>query len=143
MRKPVFGILLVLFFVSASFAQTTAKPQVKKVPAKYTSAASGKEMFDSYCASCHGRSGKGDGPAAPAMKAAVPDLTTLSKSHGGTFPAMMVTQSIAGDSHPLAHGSKDMPVWGPVFNRMSQQSQGEIQQRLHNLTTYIESLQTK
>ena len=100
-------------------------------------------MFNSYCASCHGMTGKGDGPAAPAMKSALPDLTMLSKSHGGTFPALRVKQSIVGDTNLIAHGSKDMPVWGPVFSHMSQQSTGEIQQRLHNLTDYVESLQVK
>ena len=140
MRNVILVLLLLLFAISA-VAQS--QPKVQNVPAKYTSPASGKEMFNAYCASCHGTSGKGDGPAASAMKAGVPDLTNLSKSHGGTFPALMVTQSIVGDSHLSAHGSKDMPVWGPVFSRLSQQSTGEIQQRLHNLTAYIESLQTK
>ncbi len=140
MRKVVIVFILLLLAICV-FAQT--KPQVQNVPAKYTSAASGKEMFNAYCASCHGTTGKGDGPAAPAMKSGVPDLTMLSKSHGGTFPAMSVTQGIVGDTRVVAHGSKEMPVWGPVFSRMSQQSQGEIQQRLHNLTTYIETLQSK
>jgi mono/diheme cytochrome c family protein len=143
MRNPVFITALILLFLTAAFAQTASKPKVQNVPAKYTSAASGKEMFNSYCASCHGITGKGDGPAAPAMKSGVPDLTTLSKSHGGTFPAMSVTQSIVGDTRVVAHGSKAMPVWGPVFAHMSQQSTGEIQQRLHNLTDYVESLQAK
>jgi mono/diheme cytochrome c family protein len=141
MRNPVIIVLGVLLIAIVAIGQT--KPQIETVPAKYTSAASGKEMFNSYCASCHGMTGKGDGPAAPAMKSALPDLTMLSKSHGGTFPALRVKQSIVGDTNLIAHGSKDMPVWGPVFSHMSQQSTGEIQQRLHNLTDYVESLQVK
>jgi mono/diheme cytochrome c family protein len=141
MRNPVLIVFFVLLIAIVVVAQT--KPQVQNVPARYTSAASGKEMYNSYCASCHGMTGKGDGPAASAMKSPVPDLTMLTKSHGGTFPALQVKQSIEGDTEVAAHGSKDMPVWGPVFSRMSQQSTGEIQQRLHNLTDYVESLQAK
>lgn len=141
MRNPVLIVFFVLLITIVVVAQT--KPQVQNVPARYTSAASGKEMYNSYCASCHGMTGKGDGPAASAMKSPVPDLTMLTKSHGGTFPALQVKQSIEGDTEVAAHGSKDMPVWGPVFSRMSQQSTGEIQQRLHNLTDYVESLQAK
>ena len=37
----------------------------------------GADLFRSYCASCHGREGKGDGPVAPALNAKVPDLTTI------------------------------------------------------------------
>lgn len=142
MRSKLTILLVVLVTISA-VAQTAAKPKIQNVPAKYTSAASGQEMFESYCASCHGLKGKGDGPAAPAMKAGVPNITMLSKNHGGTYPAMKVTQVIIGDAKLAAHGSKEMPVWGPVFSRMSQQSTGEIQQRLHNLTAYVESLQVK
>ena len=141
MRNSVLIVFFVLLIAIVVVAQT--KPQVQNVPARYTSAASGKEMYNSYCASCHGMTGKGDGPAASAMKSPVPDLTMLTKSHGGTFPALQVKQSIEGDTEVAAHGSKDMPVWGPVFSRMSQQSTGEIQQRLHNLTDYVESLQAK
>jgi mono/diheme cytochrome c family protein len=138
------GITLFIVMVAASaVAQTAKKPQVQTVPAKYTSPASGQEMYDAYCASCHGSKGMGNGPAAPAMKAPVPDLTTLAKSHNGEFPALMVTQAIAGDTKVAAHGSKDMPVWGPVFSHLAQQRNGEIQQRLHNLTAYVGSLQAK
>jgi len=39
--------------------------------------------------------------------------------------------------------AEDMPVWGPVFWHMSQGHESEMQQRIANLTRYIESLQAK
>ena len=36
-----------------------------------------------------------------------------------------------------------MPVWGPIFSRMSHGHEGEVQQRIANLNHCIESLQTK
>jgi mono/diheme cytochrome c family protein len=115
---------------------------IEHVPVKATSAASGAEMFKSYCAVCHGADGRGNGPAAGALKATPADLTILSKNNGGKFPAMKVSSSIRGDASVPAHGSKDMPVWGPLFWGMSQGHEGEVQQRVANLTKYLESLQT-
>jgi mono/diheme cytochrome c family protein len=62
-------------------------PELKYVPAPLTSPTSAKEMFKAYCASCHGNSAKGDGPAAPALRIPPPDLTKLSKKNGGKFPS--------------------------------------------------------
>src|SRR3954449_11010469 len=87
---------LALAMTSAAVGQPAARPVVNRVPARYTSPSSGREMFEAYCASCHGRTGKGDGPAAIAMKTGVPDLTLMSKSHGGSFPTEHVWTVIEG-----------------------------------------------
>jgi mono/diheme cytochrome c family protein len=78
----------------------------------------GKYEYQAKCASCHGISGKGDGPSVPALKKAPPDLTTYAKRNGGTFPTQLAWQII--DGRPVAsgaHGSRDMPVWGQDFRR--------------------------
>ncbi len=85
-------------------------PEIKHVPATYTSPSSGKEMYNAYCASCHGADGKGDGPAAPALKAPPTNLTALAAKTGGTFPAAHVAAVIQGGAMTPAHGSKEMPV---------------------------------
>lgn len=100
-------------------------------------------MYDAYCASCHGLDGKGHGPAAPAMAMPVADLTTLAKSHGGKYPAFSVAEILRVTKPMAAHGSNEMPVWGPIFSQVSRQDQAVIQQRIHNLNMYIESLQQK
>jgi len=116
---------------------------VKHVAAKPISPASGKQMYVNYCAACHGSDGKGGGPAAPALKAPPTDLTALSQNNKGKFPVYHVESVIRGESEPPSHGDKDMPVWGPVFLNMSQGHSSEVQQRISNLTKYIESLQAK
>jgi mono/diheme cytochrome c family protein len=116
---------------------------VQHASAKYTSPNSGSEMFKNYCAVCHGMDGKGGGPAAGALKAAPADLTTLSKSHGGKFPAAEVAASIRGEHTLAAHGTQEMPVWGPVFYRMSGGRTAEVHMRVSNLVHYIEALQEK
>ncbi len=141
----LFVALIILTCAAAAQDQTQGQSGkvVEHVPMKATSAASGPEMYKSYCAVCHGVDGKGNGPAASALKTAPIDLTMLSKNNGGKFPSMKVSASIRGDAAVPAHGSKDMPVWGRLFWGMSQGHEGEVQQRVANLTKYIESLQAK
>lgn len=137
------AIILTFILVAAAAAQQAGKPQIKKAPARYTSPASGKEMYDEYCASCHGKDGKGAGPAAPALKTAPTDLTTLAKSNGGTFPTSRFASVLSGKTEIVAHGSQEMPVWGKVFFRMSGQHEGEVQLRISNLANYVQSMQQK
>jgi mono/diheme cytochrome c family protein len=117
--------------------------KIEHVPLKPTSAASGKEMFASYCAVCHGTDGKGAGPAASALKTPPADLAQLGKNNGGKYPALKVSSAIRGTNDLPAHGSKEMPVWGPLFWGLSNGHEGEVQQRVSNLTQYVETLQAK
>ena len=123
-----------------SAQETTAK--INKVPVSPTSAGSGKEMFDAYCASCHGVDAKGNGPAAAGLKQRPADLTLLAQKNGGKFPTREVMTSIQ-DVTQNVHGSKDMPVWGPILSSVSSNSPTIVTQRISNLTNYIESLQAK
>lgn len=135
-------IACLLAFLLGSLLLLAQETTIKKVPAKPTSAASGKEMFDEYCASCHGLDAKGNGPAAPALKKQPTDLTLLAQKNGGKFPTMQVMTSIE-DVTQNVHGSKDMPVWGPIFSSVSNSNPGIVKMRITNLTKYIESLQGK
>jgi mono/diheme cytochrome c family protein len=117
-------------------------PKISKVGAVPTSPASGKEMFGAYCASCHGADGKGNGPAVPALRKQPADLTLLARQSGGKFPAMRVTATIR-DGGLAAHGSKDMPVWGPILRSVSSENPGVADQRVSNLVNYIQSIQAK
>jgi len=138
-----FALILIVMAAIPIVAQQAAKPTVKKVPATYTSPASGQEMYVSYCASCHGKDGKGQGPAAPAMKTVPTDLTLLARKNKGTFPSEHFAAILTGKTAVTAHGSQDMPVWGPIFWKLSQGHQAEVQQRVYSLNKYVESLQQK
>ncbi|HEX6907723.1 MAG TPA: c-type cytochrome [Terriglobales bacterium] len=135
-RKRLAVAMLLMMVALGAAAQT-----IKKVPARYTSPASGKEMYMNQCAACHGADAKGTGPAATALKTAPTDLTQLTKKNNGKFPANHVYSSIVGDLNVPAHGSAEMPMWGNVYRTMSRGHESEVQQRISNLTHYIESLQ--
>jgi len=132
---------LLLLSTTVAMAQEVKKP-VKRGPASVTSAASGEEMFNTYCAVCHGKDGKGDGPAASEFKIPPANLTLLSVNNNGKFPADHVAETIrTGPRDAKAHGSRDMPVWGPIFASMG--SSAQVDQRINNLTKYVESLQAE
>ena len=147
MKKLMSALAVLILFTYAGAAQDQGQDQTKTtirhVTVKQTSAAYGKEMYTSYCAVCHGTDGKGGGPAASALKIPPADLTMLSKNNGGKFPSLKVTSIIRGTSDLPAHGSKEMPVWGPLFRSISGGHESEVQQRVANLTQYVESLQAK
>ena len=75
----------------------------------------GRTLYLRYCASCHGRSGRGDGPVAPALGQKPIDLTQLATQHGGTFSFVDVCEAIDGTRSVRAHGVSEMPVWGEIF----------------------------
>lgn len=104
----------------------------------------GPDVFTFYCAPCHGRDGKGSGPVAVALKSQPPDLTQITRRNGGTFPTRRVENYVTnGDVKPIpAHGTADMPVWGPTFRSLDP-SDARVKVRIANLVAYIESIQAK
>ncbi len=142
-RVLVLAFVLAMLGLFSLAQQNEVTKEVKHVPVKQTSAASGKEMYNNYCAVCHGKDGKGGGPAAEAVKTPPTRLTGLAKKDGGKFPAAHVGRAIRGDVNEPAHSTKGIRVWGNLFWHMSQGRQSEVQLRVANLTNYVESLQEK
>jgi len=141
-KSAMLGVALLIALAASSMAQQN-KTQVKRGSARPTSAASGKEMYVNYCASCHGTDAKGAGPAAGALKTSPPDLTALAKNNGGQYPAEKVLGVLRGTTETTAHGNREMPVWGPVFRRLSHGDEAEVQLRTQNLSDYLKSIQVK
>lgn len=80
-----------------------------------TANAEGKKEFEANCATCHGVSGKGDGPQSQILPKKPANLTILAKKNGGVFPAVRVHEVIDGRLEVMAHGPRTMPVWGEEF----------------------------
>jgi mono/diheme cytochrome c family protein len=114
---------------------------MKIVPIRPTSASSGQEMFNHYCATCHGKEGRGDGAVAPALKKVPTNLASLTARNNGKFPEMEIFHSIMGDGMIAAHGSNDMPVWGEVLKSLDRDTDSMVRLRVSNLIDYIKSLQ--
>ena len=125
-------------------AQQVKQTQIKQTPVTMTLPSSGKEMFMAYCAVCHGKEGKGDGPAASALKKRPADLTLLAFENHGTFPEIDVKRFIKASNEVPAHGSREMPVWGSIFKSLhAPDDTAMVDIRINVLTEYLKSLQSK
>jgi mono/diheme cytochrome c family protein len=102
----------------------------------------GPDLYRAYCASCHGKTGKGDGPVAPVLKATVPDLTAIAVDNGGVFPEARIRRIIMGEGMIASHAAREMPVWGPIFHQIEEDvDRGNV--RVENLVIYLESIQSR
>jgi hypothetical protein len=105
---------------------------------------SGRQVYLRHCASCHGESGRGDGPVAASLKRPPSDLTAIARAAGGRFDERRVMQVIDGRTLVAEHGTREMPVWGVVFEEEleGQPYAGYTSMlRSRNLTDYLRSIQ--
>lgn len=139
MRLRTFLIGLVLG--SAGYALYAQDKQPSETEEGHLIASlNGRSLYLAYCATCHGESAKGDGPMAPALRTPPADLTQISARNGGRFPSKNIEKVISGDLDLTAHGTREMPLWGPVFSQVAwDQDLGRV--RIANLVKYLESIQ--
>ena len=140
-RGPIILAVSVMAGALGGGAAAAQAPEVKTVPARGFIGIEGKDTYQAFCASCHGVDGTGHGPAAPALKMPVPDLTTMAKRNG-TFDKVAVERAILGkDKMPVAHGTLTMPIWGPIFASVGDRMTATL--RAQNLVDYLASIQAK
>lgn len=105
---------------------------------------SGEEIFDRFCASCHGVSARGDGPVARSLNVVVPDLTSIAVRYG-EFPAARIRDVIDGRGIDTgAHGTRAMPVWGYEFyleEGADITAQSTVRDAINRLVEHLRSLQ--
>lgn len=107
----------------------------------------GAELYQFYCASCHGADATGTGPMAPILTLQPSDLTTLTARYDGVFPMQRVIDRIDGQDPLVAHGSP-MPVYGPFFQGVQDVAikapSGQpvlVSQPIADLVAYLQALQ--
>jgi len=129
-------VVFIALAISATVAN--AQPKVDQSAIKQTPVTNAQQMFDSYCAACHGKTGVGDGPAASALTKAPADLTKISARNGGQFPEVKVKRYIEGADEVAAHGSRDMPMWGELFRSLNRDT---AQLRIQALSDHLKKMQ--
>lgn len=103
----------------------------------------GRALYRTYCASCHGAAGRGDGAMAPQLKHVVPDLTGYTARNGGVFPSARLEQVIDGRG-VASHGTREMPVWGDAFRSVKGGYSPEtVKARITAIVRYLEGLQAR
>lgn len=142
LRHFFFFMSVAVFAAAFGYAQ---QPNID-VSVAATQPNNGKQMYVNYCATCHGLDGRGHGPTTVALKVAPADLSALSRSNHGTYPALRVEAVLKFGVEAPAHGSQEMPVWGPVFRRIDNRGGGSANldaMRIENLVGYVKALQAK
>lgn len=119
---------------------TAEASQVRPPARDYTS---GVYLYRTFCASCHGSGGRGDGPVADTLRQPLPDLTTISARRGGTFPRSEIYGAIDGRRPLAGHGGTEMPVWGDVLRATEGHDEALVKRRIDALVLYVESRQAK
>jgi mono/diheme cytochrome c family protein len=107
------------------------------------SSVDGASLYSAYCAVCHGPDARGGGPLAISLKTAPSDLTRIAARNSGMFPRTRVERIISGEEQvPGGHGSRAMPVWGPIFSQVAwDQDLGRV--RIRNLADYLDHIQKR
>ena len=106
--------------------------------------ADGRALFLTYCSSCHGVTGRGDGPVAESLSVRPRDLTQLATTTDQAFVAARIERLIDGrDPLIRAHGSVEMPVWGDAFRRREGLSEEAIAVRIRAIVDYLRSIQRR
>ena len=140
-RLSAWGVAAAMLVACSGNGPREASLAEQEVAARVSA---GELLFSSYCAACHGASGRGDGPAAPSFRVPPADLTQIAVRHGG-FDAAEVAAYIDGRTEIAAHGRREMPVWGRRYDDRNNQiltdetllSPGMI----FNIVDYLRTLQ--
>lgn len=117
--------------------------------AQTAAAQSGKQDYEAYCAECHGKAGKGNGPTTQniPMNPPPPDLTGLAKKNGGKFPFDEVVDTIDGRKNLPSHERIQMPFLGATLQQRGKEftpeSDAEVKRRIEAMARYVQHLQQK
>lgn len=113
-------------------------------------AANGRVSFRLYCASCHGADAKGDGSVAKFLKVQPADLTLLRQRYSGELPEDKLYRIIDGREEVRAHGRREMPVWGDVFQspladsqETSETGQERVDRKIQELILFLRTIQVE
>lgn len=129
--------------VAVSGGGAAAQRPTSQLPPLIAPSLYGRDIYQFYCSSCHGREGRGDGPVGAALKVPPADLTKIAFRNGGVFPVKDVEAFVTiGRSEVPAHGSPDMPIWGYTFRGL-ETDDALVKVRLENVVKYLESIQVK
>ena len=114
------------------------------IPTAASAGSVGRTLFNTYCAACHGADARGNGPVAGVLRIQPPDLTGLTRRFGMPLHRDKVAEYIDGRIDVLAHGPRDMPVWG---NRLRDELIGQpatedtIRRTIDAIVEYLVSIQ--
>jgi mono/diheme cytochrome c family protein len=147
MRRLGWIVSLLLLAAVVAVAQAPPAPAPSKpVPPADAGVHSvaGAYAYRTYCASCHGVDGRGDGPLAENLRFRPPDLTLVAKRNGGEFPTEKVQRIVDGRRPLPGHGGSDMPIWGDAFKNVETAfDEATVKEKVRSVVDYLRTLQAR
>jgi mono/diheme cytochrome c family protein len=141
------GWVVSLLLVGAPAPGGGAPAQAKPPPAPADAgvySVSGSYTYRTYCASCHGTDGKGEGPLAESLGFHPPNLALIAKRNGGDYPAERVHRIVDGRKPLAGHGGPDMPIWGDAFkNPETGFDDSKVKEKIRSVVDYLRTLQAR
>ena len=126
------GLVLSLAVAALGLQQTQKELSIER----------GASAYRFHCAVCHGEKAEGDGPMAPLLRFAPPDLTRLAKRNKGRYDVEMVQRIIDGRFPIKGHGGPEMPIWGDAFLEPREgYSKDGVRRKIVDLAAFLATLQ--
>lgn len=132
--------LFILFFGAVyivSCGESTAKNNE-------TAIAEGADLYQSYCAICHGEKADGKSNMAASLGARPLDLTEIAKRRGGDFPKKSIAKIISGAENVPGHftGNDAMPAWWDAIKKgEGLENSNEVKAKIGHIVDYLETIQ--
>lgn len=121
MKKLPFAILIFATFILAACGGGEAAATPEAIPAEFAgkanplgaeSAATGAEIYKTYCLACHGENGAGDGPAGVGLSPKPKDLPELAATVGDDYLFWRIAKGKSGTSMVGWQGTlDDEKIW--------------------------------
>jgi mono/diheme cytochrome c family protein len=152
MVKPGYrGLVLILLVIVLFFPE--ARAAEKKNQSGEDQVKMGAADYKSFCAACHGKDARGNGPVAVELKTAPPSLRKLAARRHGVFDVNEIVKIIDGRDMPRAHGTPEMPIWGSLFRLVAEASgiltsdiegsEKDAQKHMVAVAKYLKTIQEK
>ena len=141
--KSIQVVTLALFLAAVSVSGAIGRDQAARSQQPRQDYTSGAYLYKMFCASCHGESGKGDGPVSDMLRDPPGDLTLITKRAGGVYPRDQVQRAIDGRSLRRGHTADGMRAWADVLRTTEGNDEATIAKRIEALVSHIESIQVK
>ncbi len=148
MAKGRDGIVLALTVASIAVSVLACQEQTDRpLAAGPGESGPGRILYLTYCQSCHGIGGRGDGNASASLRTPPADLTRLWERYGTPLERERLAEYIDGRQLFAAHGLREMPVWGNEFFEDAPPGSPTVElakrRLIEVLADYIETLQTQ
>lgn len=148
MKRHSLGFAIIFGAACLGISTATLAQQSSAQPQKFDL---GKIEYESRCATCHGMTGKGDGPISGLLTRKASDLTVLAKNNNGILPVAAMYDIVMGEKDVPGHGTRDMPVWGKFYSMQAARyyldvpydPEAYVRARILALIEYINRLQVK